>query len=105
MVLTILEAEVSPKRWNDLKIAFDRMTKNPPDIAPVQAFLVQSDEDVNVWRLMGVWRSREDFEAMRKQGVPRGMKIFRDVDAEPSMSIYDVVSSANLAELMPMSPH
>jgi len=105
MVLTVLEAEVSPKKWNELKTSFENMARNPPAIAPVQAFLVQSTEDVNIWQMVAVWHSREEFEAMRQQGVPRGVKLFRDVGAEPSVSVYDVATSAVLSETMPLSPH
>jgi hypothetical protein len=105
MVVTVLEAEISPKKWDDLKTSFENMTRNPPAIAPVQAFLVQSAEDVNIWQMIAVWRSREEFDAMRNQGVPRGVKLFRDAGAEPSMSVYDVAVSAMLSETMPMSPH
>ena len=105
MVLTILEAEVSPKKWNELKAAFEKMTKNPPAMAPMHAYLVQSMEDVNIWQLMGVWRSREDVQNMQAHGTPRGIQLFRDLGSEPSMSMYDVVGSAVLPESMPMSQH
>lgn len=104
MVLTTLEATVSPKKWNDLKKAYeDLVRQSNPSV--IQSYLVQSAEDVNVWRLMGVWRSRDELEAMRRQGTPGGVKMFRSVGAEPAMSVFDVVATTTAAEMMPMSPH
>jgi len=107
MVITTLEAEVSPMKWNDLKKAFENMLKNAHTgmITPTQAWLLQSNEDVNVWRLMGLWTSMEEFNRMREKGTPRGIQIFRDLGAEPSLSIYEVVATMAIGEAMPMSQH
>ncbi len=105
MVVTVLEAEVSPKRWNDLKKAYENLTQNPPAVAPIQSFLLQSIEDVNIWRLVGMWRSREEVEKMRAQGVPRGVKLFQDVDAEPSMEMWEIAATTMVPESMPLSQH
>jgi hypothetical protein len=107
MVLTTLEAEVSPKKWNDLKKAYEKLVaEQEPGLSPLQSWLVQSNEDVNVWQLMGLWRSRNEFEAMRKQGTPRGVKMFRDLGVEPALSLYDVVATTtSVADPMPMSQH
>ncbi|HEY3293939.1 MAG TPA: hypothetical protein VGL38_00720 [bacterium] len=106
MVLTVLEAEVSPRQWNELKAAYQELVKNSvPGQTPVQSLLLQSDEDVNVWRLMGVWNTRDDFDAVRKAGTPRGVLMFRKLGVEPAMSLFEVVATTMIADAIPASQH
>jgi hypothetical protein len=88
MVLTVLEARVPPDRVPDLLRAFEetRMSALPPFI--VRSFLVRSDRDLDVWRIMTVFRSREELDAMRTSGqTPRGVEMFRAAGAEPTFSL------------------
>ena len=92
MVLTVLEASVAPDRVDDLRRAFEetRTTPQPPFI--VRSFLLQSDRDPSVWRIMTVFRSREELEAMRASGqTPRGVAMFREAGAEPTFALFQVV--------------
>jgi quinol monooxygenase YgiN len=91
MVLTILEARVHPDRVGDLKRAFEqtKQSRVPPFI--VHSMLVRSDKDRDVWRIVTVFRSREALEAMRASGeTPRGVAMFREAGAEPTLSVFDV---------------
>ena len=91
MVLTVLEASVPPERVADLLRAFEetRSSAVPPFI--VRSFLLRSDEEPDVWRIMTVFRSREDLAAMRASGqTPRGVAMFRAAGAEPTLSLFEI---------------
>jgi hypothetical protein len=91
MVLTVLEARVPGDRASDLLRAFEetRASALPPFI--VRSFLVRSVEDPDVWRIMTVFRSRADLEAMRASGqTPRAVEMFRAAGAEPAFSLFTV---------------
>jgi hypothetical protein len=92
MVLTVLEARVLPHRVPDLLRAFEE-TRNsalPPFI--VRSFLLRSDQDLDVWRIMTVFRSREDLDAMRASGqIPRAVAMFRAAGADPTFALFNLV--------------
>ncbi len=91
MVLTVLEAQVPPNRVSDLLRAFEetRTSALPPFI--VRSFLVRGDRDPDVWRIMTVFRSREELDAMRTSGqTPRGVEMFRAAGAEPTFSVLTI---------------
>ena len=91
MVLTVLEARVQTDRVRDLKSAFEETKALPIPPFIVQSMLVRSDQDPDVWRITTVFRSREDLAAMRASGqTPRGVAMFREAGAEPTLSIFDV---------------
>jgi hypothetical protein len=90
-VLTILEARVATDRVGDLRRAFEatRTAPIPPFI--LRSFLVQSTQDPDVWRILTLFRSREDLDAMRASGeTPRGVAMFREAGAEPALSLFDL---------------
>lgn len=91
MVLTVLEARVQSDRVPDLLRAFEetRASALPPFI--VRSLLVRSDQDQEVWRIMTVFRSREDLDAMRASGqTPRGVAMFRAAGAEPTFALFTI---------------
>jgi Antibiotic biosynthesis monooxygenase len=90
MVMSVLEARVSPEQWETLRAAYgNRASVLPPGI--VESFLVQSSMDPESWRIMTIWRSREDLAAMRQPGgTPTGVLIFRDAGAEPTHTAFAV---------------
>jgi|SRR5919201_1469882 hypothetical protein len=91
MVLTVLEAPVLPDRVPDLLRAFEETRASPVPAFIVRSWLLRSDQDPNLWRIMTVFRSREELEAMRASGqTPRGVAMFKAAGAEPSLSIFDV---------------
>ncbi len=94
MVTTILEAHVTPEKAGALEQAYNEAIKQlEPGI--VQTFLLHSSADPTLWQIVTVWRSREALDAMRQSGtIPRGVLIFRPADAEPTLSIFQVVSTA-----------
>jgi quinol monooxygenase YgiN len=98
MVMTMLEARVSPERWEALRASYAERARPSEDAPVVESFLVQSDDDPETWRIVTVWRDRESLDAMRASGeTPTGVLIFRDADAEPRLSIFNVFANPRAA--------
>jgi heme-degrading monooxygenase HmoA len=92
LVITILEAQVAPEKTARLEEAYKQATKHL-DAGITQTFLLRSAKDASLWRIVTVWESREALEAMRQSGeTPRGVVMFRAADAEPMLSVFDVVA-------------
>lgn len=91
MVLTILEAQVEHERAAVLEQAFREVSQQlPPQI--VESFLVRDTADPTVWRIMTLWRSHEALEEYRRSSeVPGGIRMFRAAEAEPELSVFEVV--------------
>jgi hypothetical protein len=98
VVMTILEAQVAPERWDALRKSYDARA-HPPESGPiVESFLIQGTEDSKTWRIVTIWRDREALESMRGQGeTPTGVLIFRDADAEPRLTIFTVWANPRAA--------
>ncbi len=93
MVLTVLEGRVLADRVPDLLRAFDetRTSAVPPFI--VRSFLLRSDKDPDVWRIMTVFRSREELDVMRASGqTPRAVAMFRAAGVEPTFSLFNIAN-------------
>lgn len=94
MVMTVLEASVDRQNWQSLESVFASEVKTL-DPGIVQTFLVQSKSDPMHWRIMTVWESQEALNAMRQSGeTPRGVVMFRAANAEPKLSVFDIVAQA-----------
>jgi len=94
-MMTITEAHVQKEKWADLEKAFEELAKNAP--AGVQeAFLVQSVDDPTLWRIIGHWRSRAEFEEMRRTTeTPGAIRILLEVGAQPKLEMFDVAGHAS----------
>jgi hypothetical protein len=91
MVMTILEAQVAPERWDALRRSYEARARLPDSGAIVESFLIQGTDDIGTWRIVTVWRDREALEAMRGSGeTPTGVLIFRDADAEPRLTLFTI---------------
>lgn len=90
MVMTILESHIPADHWPDLEQGFARLgAEKPPQLT--QSFLTQSSADPTLWRLVGIWRSRDDLDEYRASGVtPGGVLLFRSLGAEPTLNLFDV---------------
>ena len=94
MVITILEAQVAPDKAARLEEAYKQGIENL-DAGITQTFLLRSSKDANAWRIVTIWQSREALDAMRSSGeTPRGVLMFRAADAEPALSVFEVVAHA-----------
>ncbi len=92
MVITILEAHVTPEKWATLEQAYKAGTVSLPPVI-VQTFLAQNSADPTAWRIITHWRSREALDEYRQSAkTPGGVLMFRAAGAEPTLSIFDVHS-------------
>jgi hypothetical protein len=90
MVLTVLEARVAADRVRDLLRAYEETRSAPVPPFVVRSFLLRSDADPDVWRIMTVFRSREELDAMRASGTPRAVAMFRAAGAEPTFALFNI---------------
>jgi hypothetical protein len=91
MVMTILEAQVAPERWDALRRSYEARARLPDSGAIVESFLIQGTDDDSTWRIVTVWRDREALDELRGSGeTPTGVLIFRDADAEPRLTIFTI---------------
>jgi hypothetical protein len=89
-VMTVLEAHVPAERWADLERAFAGLDAGKP-AALIDSYLAQGITDPTIWRLVGVWQSREALDAYRTTvPAPGGVLLFRAVGVEPSMTMFEV---------------
>ncbi len=94
MVMTIVEAEVTRENWPALKEAYEAGTERPPSQL-VETFLVHESPESPLWRIVGLWYSREALEEMRQSvETPGAVEMFRAAGAEPRLSIHDVTAHA-----------
>ncbi len=92
MVITILEAQVAPEKAALLEGAFKQGIENL-DAGIAQTFLLRSSKDGSQWRIVTVWQSREALDAMRRSGeTPRGVLMFRAAEAEPTLTVFEVMA-------------
>jgi hypothetical protein len=94
MVITILEAHVGVDHWTTLQEDYkNRTTQLPPQM--LQTFLLQDVTDQTRWQIISLWKSREALAEMQNSGgPPAGVLMFRNVGAEPRLSIFHVPASA-----------
>jgi quinol monooxygenase YgiN len=92
MVMTILEARVTPERWQELELAYRKGLNNtPPEL--LQTFLIQDTKDRNLWRIISLWKSHEAFlESQRSGATHTCEEMFRKVDVEPTRRIFKPVA-------------
>ena len=91
MVLTVLEGRVPLDRVRDLLRPFEETRTSPLPPFVVRSFLLRSDNDQDVWRIMTVFRSRDELEAMWASGqTPRAVAMFRAAGVEPSFSLFNI---------------
>jgi hypothetical protein len=89
-VMTILEGLVPSERWAEFAERFAQLgTRQPSQL--VQGFLVQSEANPSVWRVMGIWQSRQALEEYRASvQAPGGVLLFRSVGVEPTLTLFKV---------------
>ena len=96
MVMTILEAHVAADKWEILEKAYEQETQQALTPGIVQTYLAHSISDPSMWRILTIWHSREALDEMRKQGTPRGVVMFREAEAEPALSIFEIAGGASV---------
>lgn len=99
MVLTILEARVSPNQAAKLEAIYKQATEHL-DAGILQTFLLRNSRTPETWQIATLWHNREALEAMRQTSqTPRGVLMLREVGAEPTLSVFEVVAHARAEQL------
>ncbi|MBI5031959.1 MAG: antibiotic biosynthesis monooxygenase [Chloroflexi bacterium] len=94
MVITVLEAQVASEKATILEASYKQAIEHL-DPGITQTFLLRSSKESSLWQIVTVWESREALDVMRQSGeTPRGVLIFRAVEAEPTLSVFGVVALA-----------
>jgi hypothetical protein len=92
LVLSITAGTVAPESAADLVAAYREVTSELPH-SVLQTVLVKGDADD--WQIITLWRSREQLLGYRqKVGTSAAVKIFRDVNSEPTVTEFDVAHRA-----------
>jgi len=99
MILTVLEARVAADREADLRAAYREAAAGPFPPGLLRSSLYRLTTDAAVWHIATRWESRAALDAMRGQGTPRGVLMFRAAGAEPTLSVLELVD-----ELVPGRP-
>jgi heme-degrading monooxygenase HmoA len=99
MILTVLEARLDDGADEALQSAYATAIAagdRPPGL--VHSELIRDANDPRRWRIQTWWESRQALQELRSQGTPpAGILMFRSAGAEPSVSIFEVISELSRA--------
>jgi heme-degrading monooxygenase HmoA len=99
MILTVLEARLDDGADEALQSAYATAIAagdRPPGL--VHSELIRDANDPRRWRIQKWWESRQALQELRSQGTPpAGILMFRSAGAEPSVSIFEVISELSRA--------
>ncbi len=94
MVITVLEAQVTPEKATLLEEDY-RQGILQLDTGIVQTFLLHAAKEPNMWQIVTIWESRAALDEMRRTtSTPRGVLMFRAAEAEPVLRVFEVVAHA-----------
>lgn len=90
-MMTVLEAHFPAEQWAAVRDGFAQIqTQRPQGLEA--SYLVQDTADPTLWRTIGLWSSREAFDAFRAVvQVPPPLALFRSLGAVPTLSLLNVV--------------
>jgi len=90
----MVEGKVPPERQDALEKAYRAQIDDGLPEGVVQTYLLRNADDV--WRIVTVWRSREDFEAVRlSANGPPAIRMFRSAGVEPALQVFEVIHKAS----------
>lgn len=92
MIITTLDSTVSADKWDELKAGFKKMVETIP-AQIVQSLLIQNSHEQTSWKVITIWKSKEEFIEYRKSvqiPVPEGVTLFRSVGTEPVAALFSV---------------
>ena len=95
MVLTILEAHVPAQHASSLVDGYRSLGAQPKPPGLVRSQLIRGVSDSTLWRVETLWHDRAAIEAVRAQGTPAGVVLFRNVGVEPTLGVFEVVAEIN----------
>ena len=94
-VLTVVSATVDPAQEEHLAAAYQAvLDADVPDGLVASALL---RGDANQWQITTLWRDRAALGAMRarmraRPELPAAPRVFREVGAEPTLAVFDVIN-------------
>jgi hypothetical protein len=92
MIITILEGHIPANRWNDFENSYRDVIKHLP-IQLKETFLTQDEHDTTLWRVITVWKTREDFEEIKFNPVFHSWaELYRSVGVESTQRTFNVVA-------------
>jgi quinol monooxygenase YgiN len=93
MIITILEGRVTAERWESLKTSFRTGIKHIPKTL-MAIYLVQDDNNPELWRIIAEWKSEQDFkDSLESQKLfSSSADFFRQVNVEPTIRSFKVRS-------------
>lgn len=90
-IITMVEGNVPQEKWEDLQSGYNGIIEQSPPAGILSSFIMQERGDQTLWRLVTLWKDFDSLQAMQKShSVPPGIKIFRDVDVNPNVKIFEV---------------
>lgn len=93
MVITILDGVVAKDKGGKFEQVYKESVKHL-DKGIVETFLLHDIQNPDAWKIVTVWESKEALDVMRQSGeTPRGVQMFREVGAEPKLSLFEVKGS------------
>ena len=96
MIITTLDSTVDQDKWDELRAKFKKMAETiPPQM--LQTFLIQNSHELKSWKVITVWKSKEEFMEYRKSvqsPIPEGIALFRSVGSEPVPALFTVPESS-----------
>ncbi len=89
MFVTIVEGVVDAEREDDLRASWEATAAGPIPAGFIESSLLRAED--GTWRIVTVWESKDAVMAMRASGEPPAApRMFGEVGAEPSLSMWDV---------------
>jgi hypothetical protein len=99
MVMSVLEANVPPMKWDELKTSFRHSTEIIPSQI-CEIILIQSIDDPQRWKVITMWHVKRHVkrvqDVLRKCGAA---EIFRSIGVEPIQGLYNVMIKARESDL------
>ncbi|PIQ28508.1 hypothetical protein COW36_12975 [bacterium (Candidatus Blackallbacteria) CG17_big_fil_post_rev_8_21_14_2_50_48_46] len=97
MLITELEAKIAKENWIDFKLQFQKIFEHVPSEI-IQTLLLQNPNNSESWKIVTIWKSKEDFLKKRKEmenQIPPGYLLVREFGVEGMATMYDVVERSN----------
>jgi len=90
-VLTEVMAHVEQSRTAELLNGYAALQAGPFPDGLLRTELLQGPD--GQWRIQTLWRDRAALQAMRTSEEPAAPRLFREVGAEPTLTILDVAAT------------
>jgi hypothetical protein len=91
-ILTVVSASVDPTREADLAAAYETVLRAGLPDGLLATALMRGDG--NRWQIATLWRDQAALDAMRAAAeTPAAQRVFRQVDAEPTLAMFEVIAA------------